>query len=247
MKKSIERRIVEEKLSPYGFRYAKYWYCRWTFSRTINEITQNVVIQKGIWGGGTYRLEMDTSINPEVLNLSDLSEDPRYVFDELNYSNEEERKAVLEEICDVVIKYGIERLNTREAWVPKHHEITQEMNKKLYEENMSLTEKFMERYEMSSLNKKEVFPALRKELGEICGKPYEQIQDRLVEMSAVYGNMLIDITGGIWKYNGKSAMIEKKPFHTSYSPLRFLRWSWEAGKVEVLIRDYIHKINSFKV
>lgn len=248
MKKSIERRIVEEKLSPYGFRYAKYQYCRWTFSRTINEITQYVVIQKGIWGGGSYRLEMDSSIKPAVLSLSDLSEDPRYVFDELNYSNEEEQRAVLEEICDVVIKYGIEKLNKSKARTPRYLEIVYKENEeKLYRENMSLTKKFMKRYGMSSLDKKEVFPALRKELGEICGKPHEQIQDRLIEMAAVYGNMLIDITGGMWKYNGKLAVIEKKPDMTSYSPLRFLTWSWETGKVEVLIRDYVYIINSFKV
>lgn len=247
MKKSIERKVLEEKLSPYGFRYAKYQYCRWTFSRTVKDITQNVVIQKGIWGGGSYQLEMDSSINSPVLRLSDLSEDARYVFDELAYSNEEEQKAVLEEICDVVIKYGIERLNKSKARMPRYLEIVYKENEeKLYRENMSLTEKFMERNGLTSLNKSEVFSTLRKELGEICGKPHEQIQDKLVEMAAVYGNMLIEITGGMWKYNGKLAVIEKEPILITYSPLRFLTWSWEVGKVEVLIREYIRVIDSLK-
>lgn len=49
MSKNIVVKIMEERLSEYGFQYEKYEAFRWTFSREVKEIKQYVVIQKDFW------------------------------------------------------------------------------------------------------------------------------------------------------------------------------------------------------
>lgn len=40
---------------------------------------------------------------------------------------------------------------------------------------------------------------LKKDLEECFDKTYEQVQEKLIELSAVYGNLIINKIGGQWK------------------------------------------------
>ena len=119
-------KIIEEKLSPYGFKYVKYQDFRWQFRRELEEGWQEIVIQKDIWGGKSYRPEIRSSVQTGVLRLPGWSEELRYCSDALEHRNEEEQKAVLHEICDMIIKYGLEKIS-RKTQLPERHIVTPEM------------------------------------------------------------------------------------------------------------------------
>ncbi|MBQ9926731.1 MAG: hypothetical protein IJO65_02030 [Lachnospiraceae bacterium] len=239
--KSIVIRTIEDKLSAYGFTYINYNSCRWTFCREIDGISQNVVIQKDVWGGKTYRLELNSSVHQKILGLSDLSDDLRYCLDEIEYKDEKEQVAVLGEICDLVIKYGLDKSNNV-VGVRRKHEVTSDMERKVFEENTLMTQNFLDRNRLCSLNRRDIFPIMKKELEEIYKKPYEQIVDKLLELAAVYGNMIIEVIGGSWNDRG----IERQPFYKGYPVLKRLVTAWEEKKAEILVRTFVAIVQQYQ-
>ncbi len=195
-KKSIVVEIMEEKLSPYGFHYAAYENYRWRFSREVEEITQAIVIQGGHWEND-YTLEINVGNRP--YKLKEITNDPEYNLDFLNFNNEEEQKAVLNKLLDAAEKYGINKLDelTKEK---KFIQPTAQMYKKLYKENSVLTQQFINRNNAVDLMEEDILQLLKKELEVRHGETYMDMQDKLVELSSVYGNMLIKKVGGRWRY-----------------------------------------------
>lgn len=199
-KKSVVVEVIKEKLSPYGFEYVGYECLRWTFSRKVNDVAQWVVIPKSYYSND-YTLEISTEVEATPLRIPEFIQDPKYrQYEFINYKNPEEQRRVLEFIGDIVIKYGLDVLNENsKGEKPKYYEATPEMYRKLQEEKEILTQKFMRRYGLDSLTPDKVLPYIKKELAETFDKEYEEVQVKLVELGAVYGNMIIDEIGWRWK------------------------------------------------
>lgn len=245
-KKSIVITTIEKKLSPYGFHYTKYQGGRWTFSRDVEGISQNVFVHKGMWGNDYYILEINTSASQAPLRVHDITKDARYNNDFFEFHSEEERRKVLETMADIVIQYGIDIMNER-CVMKEYFEPTQEMHKELFEEHDSLANKFMERHGLSNMEEEAVLLAIKEDLETIKDEKYEQVQNQLLEIAAVYGNMLINRMGGRWGYSKfyKTTGIEKMPIFVTYPVLRIIVELWEKKDGDTVLKKYGNDVMIF--
>lgn len=246
-KKTIVVEIIEEMLSPYGFHFLENKDFRTYFCRDVEGVRQNVIIQKS-YISNDYVLELSTSADPSPLRTRDFVRDPNAydVSDFLSYSNEAERREVLKKIGNIVIKYGIDNLNSR-CVIVKHYKATPEMQIKLFEERDILTEHFMKRLEISRFVDKAVLSAIKTELEATMNEEYEQIQHKLVELAAVFGNLLIRRLGGKWKYNKNTqrTSIDIKPLYPGEPIAQNFVDYWEKKDADAVMKDYGFKITHY--
>nr|WP_314465175.1 hypothetical protein [uncultured Clostridium sp.] len=92
------------------------------------------------------------------------------------------------------------------------------------------------------LKETDILQLLKKELKELRGETYEIVQDKLVEIASVYGNMLIKKLGGRWKYN--------KHIAKTGLDITLCRWinvlevfdeTWQKGKEDLIIEEYNYR------
>lgn len=103
-------KLLEQRLSPYGFQFLRYQDGRWTFQRVIDGVAQNVVIQGNL--SQEFLLEIYSDRAGCPLRMREITDHaPAYGFDFIPFKNEEERAAALHKIADIVIQYGIDKLN----------------------------------------------------------------------------------------------------------------------------------------
>ena len=247
MSKNIVVKIMEERLSEYGFRYEKYEAFRWTFSREVKEIKQYVVIQKDIWGGSSYILEIYTSAPSKSLRVPEFVKDKKYNSDFFDFENEDERIAVLNEIADIVIQYGIDELNKRSIPV-KIYCPTDMMNQKLYEDQAILTQNYCKKHNIAELSENDILPLLKRDLEECYEDTYEQVQDKLVELAAVYGNLIISKIGGQWRYNKhlKNVCFDSKPLYPGYPVLSLFVSFWQEKNADKMVENYMYTVSDYQ-
>lgn len=247
-KKSIVVEVMKKRLVPYGFQYADYEGYRWRFSRELDGLIQSVVIQKS-YHGNDYTLEMD---NGYWFGRSrEITDDPNCKLDFMPFHNEEERIAVLNKLLDLVEQYGLKKLEEKaeesrakikemEEWLYP----TPEMYKKLYEENSKLTQNFMEQYNTDKLPEEDMLLLLKRELEKIKGEPYEDVQDKLIELASVYGNMFIKKVGGCWKYieSDGLSVVDITLYHWR-NILQELVKIWQREDVELILNYYNDNCN----
>ena len=244
-KKSIVVDIMKKRLTPYGFQYADYEGYRWRFSREVDGLIQSVVIQRS-YHGNDYTLEMDNGY--WFGRSKEITDDPNCKLDFLPFHNEEEQIVVLNRLLDVVEKYGLYKLEEKaeeaketkkemEEWLYP----TPEMYKKLYEENSVLAQKFIEEKNADKLSEEDMLLLLKRELEDMRGETYENVQDKLVELASVYGNMLIKKVGGLWEYNSyNGGMITNVdiPLSPGYPILTIIIDAWQKGEENLIIDKY---------
>lgn len=240
VKKNIIIKIMENRLAPYGFKYAKYQDGRWTFSREEAGVKQNVVIQR-IPGGKDACLEIDVDDYP--LRIREITNnDPKYSSDFLSFKNEEDFTDVLNTMADIVIEYGIDKLNEKakeKKAIIKYFEPTIQMYKKLYNESTSLSQQFTDRYHAADFTDEETIQLIGKELKGIQGRNYEEIQDKLVELASVYGNLLIKKLGGRWKYNKISGVTQVDiTLQRGWAVLEPVIRCWQDGSIKFIKEEY---------
>ncbi|WP_277406939.1 hypothetical protein [Lacrimispora xylanisolvens] len=247
-KKSIVVEVMKKRLAPYGFQYADYEGYRWRFSRELDGLIQSVVIQKS-YHGNDYTLEMD---NGYWFGRSrEITDDPNCKLDFLPFYNEEEQIAVLNKLLDLVEQYGLKKLEEKaeesrakikemEEWLYP----TPEMYKKLYEENSKLTQNFMEQYYTDKLSEEDMLLLLKRELEKIKGEPYEDVQDKLIELASVYGNMFIKKVGGCWKYIERDGLsgVDITLYHWC-DILQELVKIWQREDAELILNYYNDNCN----
>lgn len=240
MKRNMVREIMEKKLSPYGFAYVGYELLCWTFAREMNGVKQYVVIQKSNWGD-SYYLEIYTSSNQYPLRIPEITGDLTK-FENLDYHNETEQREVLNELADIVIKYGLERFNTIKP--VKIYKATPEMHQKLFEEEKNLTKNFLQRHQYESINDERVLMILQQEINMLQGKEYEEVQDRLVELAAVYGNLVIESMGGEWENRNGKTYIGQVPLHFRIHVLLEIVRGWAKLNDNVVVLWYTDSLES---
>lgn len=238
-KKGIVVEVIEQKLLPYGFVYSGYESLRWTFSREVNGKKQYVVIQKSNWGD-EYCLEINEKRIREITENS-------YLRDFRGYKDAEEQQKVLEDLCEIVIYYGLEKLqndNKPEALAKP----SKEMHQKLYEQNAILTRQFMERYHYTSLDNEGILLSMQSEMNATLDRDFEEIQDKLVELAAVYGNLIIQSMGGEWTYDVTDNTTDVRNtlagICTFFVLRDIVRW-WNTKEKECIIREFITALIRF--
>ena len=247
-KKSIVIEVMKKRLAPYGFQYADYEGYRWRFGREVDGLIQSIVIQKS-YHGNDYTLEMDNGY--WFGRSKEITGDPNCKLDFLPFHNEEEQIAVLNRLLDLVEQYGLKKLEEKaeesrakiqemEEWLYP----TPEMYKKLYEENSVLTQKFIEQHNADKLSEEDMLLLLKKELEKVKGEPYEEVQDKLIALASVYGNMFIKKVVGRWKYTESDGLsgVDITLYHWR-DVLQELVRIWQREDVELILNYYYDNCN----
>jgi hypothetical protein len=206
------------------------------------------VIQRS-YHGNDYTLEMD---NGYWFGRSrKITDDPNCKLDFLPFNNEEEQIAVLNRLLDLVEQYGLKKLEEKaeesrakikemEEWLYP----TPEMYKKLYEENTVLTQKFIEQHNADKLSEENMLLLIKKELEKVKGEPYETVQDKLIELASVYGNIFIKKVGGRWDHRVLNGITSVDiTLLRQCDILKDLVRIWQSEDAELILNDYYNNCN----
>jgi len=251
IKKKMLMETIGKKWGAYGFQFEEYDYYRWTFSRRVDEVDQKISIQEGIYGYPELRFEVELFRGSErkdvgkskIQELSGLKEFGMF----LPYKGEEELRELLNKWGDLIGEKVIDRL----ADIPvKWHEWPgRESEKKLYEKREELAERFYKRHGIDEEAAEEILLGkMKEELDEIIGKPLAKVEERMVELAAVYGKLWIRMFKGEWMYKENDiyggALITKSTCHNIY-PLKKITAYWHAEWDEIL-EDYAEEKKEYE-
>ena len=249
--KKILIETVGKKWEIYGFLFEKCDHDRWTFSRRVDEVDQKISIQKGFWGDPELQFEVELFRGIErkdvgkskIQELSGLKEFGMF----LPYEGEEELRELLNKWGDLIGEKVIDRL----ADIPvKWHEWPgRESEKKLYEKREELAERFYKRHGIDEEAAEEILLGkMKEEWDEIIGKPLAKVEERMVELAAVYGKLWIRMFKGEWMYKENDtyggALITKSTCHNIY-PLKKITAYWHAEWDEIL-EDYAEEKKEYE-
>ena len=241
--KKILIETVGKKWEIYGFLFEKCDHDRWTFSRRVDEVDQKISIQKGFWGDPELQFEVELFRGIErkdvrkekIQELSGLKEFGKC----LPYKDKEDLRELLNKWGDLIGEKVIDRL----ADIPvKWHEWPgRESEKKLYEKREELAERFYKRHGIDEEAAEEILLGkMKEEWDEIIGKPLAKVEERMVELAAVYGKLWIRMFKGEWMYylkeNLEGALITKSTCNNIY-PLKKITAYWHAEWDDIL-EDY---------
>lgn len=114
------------------------------------------------------------------------------------------------------------------------------MERKLFEEKEILTQRFLERNQLANLDDERVLQVLQREIELLQGKEYEEVQDKLVEIAAIYGELIIESMGGEWEYRNEKTYVENVPLCPQIIVLSDVALSWGMDDVATMIQTYIY-------
>ena len=220
MKKTqIIKNTVGEKLKDYGFCYLKtegscrifmreaHGYKRY-YDPETDVVKQYVNIQESDYGMGlTVRFETDAvngvsgddaeflkEKNPNKLSANKGSS---WFF----YSGEEDYKRVLLYLADLIIEYGLDyldRMSIEEEVIP-----TKAVANVLMENHAELDRRFLEKYKFNTVahsmeDIEDWFQKLKEMIISVSEKPYEEVEELLLEMAAFIGERHCELIGAKW-------------------------------------------------
>lgn len=237
-RKNIVVEIMEKRTASYGFQYKEYTYNAWIFTRQVEEVSQNITILKNPHDQA-YSLILDVN-EAGYCDMRDITDNPEYKDQWISYTTEEERIMVLNKLGDFLDKYGINKLNELVQWEKtrvKPIKPTIEMSKRLCEEHTELTLQFIQRNHAEDLSEEEILQLVKQELVELRGKDYEDVQEKLLELAAVYGDMFIKKVGGCFNYLNEIPYVSI-PEDPAICVFRDIVTAWQKNEENSIIEYY---------
>ena len=185
------RKTFGAKIEPYGFQYKGYAHRIWTFCIETGDRIQEIELQKD---PGSIQLIFTFPCG--MHKTGELFGDLRY--HSTMYKSDEELENLLNTIGDHIVKRLIPKLP--ELCIPEcNYFVTKEMNLKLYQEKEKLITQFLTRHQLNGFKDTDaVMRNLLQDAERVKDKPFEQVQDLLVELDVVYSTVIIQNIGGEW-------------------------------------------------
>lgn len=213
-KTCIIKKVVGEKLRPFGFKYLNTDGVCWTFIREvkgikrcydpeIDVVNQYIIIQENRFGKMlTVRFRTNVAnelVGTELEVLKKLN--PNKPITWFDYSDEKEYEKVLIYFTQIIIKYGLDFLNQmsiEEEIIP-----TKSMADKLYKNHRELDNRFLNKNKISSRPQnlsdiEDWFQKLKQLIILASEKPYEEVKELFIEMAAFIGERNCEILGEKW-------------------------------------------------
>lgn len=234
----IIKAVITKKLNNYEFTFKKNNISNsWLFQRICNDVFQQIIIQKSNFD---QRLDviLSTSVSPDKLMAHQLVDD-RMLYGS-SYKDETSLHNILIEICELIIKDGIECLNLMSIPDIKPKK---EMSYKLLEKPMERAESFEKKYKINCSNDMEVLKEIKNNLTQNNTISLENASHLLVDASAFLGKVIIDQMGGewIWDEYFELAMLDNiGETHIKDSPLVWCINYWQKPNMKTydLTRKY---------
>lgn len=231
------------KIAPYGFAYDGFEGNVWRFLRTINGEKQYINVKK----------KNDYSFNvhlPSRLRKCDLGDLVCH-----SCKNDEELTALLNLLGDHIIRRALPELEKpAPEEVRLDYTVTQEMYDRLDREKDRLVVQFMERHGLDrECGTDAVMGCLLREVGQMRGKPFRELEGEILELAAVYGEVLIRTVGGEWVRekdwmgaDGEKTVVGNLTYeYHSSNPLDFICIGWRDGEMRVL-RNYMSNLSDYR-
>jgi len=258
-KKKIILEIIEKVVEKYGFVYDEKYgdNLAWVFTREQDSIQQRIHIVEHRFAKELF-LRFETTAwvwrNSSVDARSCIPENQYNNYKRRRmwlYENEESFRKALKEFAEIIEKYGIDKLN--EISIEEEVVPTNEMGKRLLESHEILSASFINQYqlEIERRTTSEVmkwFDIIDNIINQTKEQPYENVKEKLIEISAFLGEQLRKEVGGEW-VQGKSA---RNTFlnglncyvMTGYWVLPNVIAAWKNQNVERLRQEYLLLLDS---
>lgn len=212
-KTKIIKEIVGERLKEHGFSFLETDGICWTFVREAHGfkryydpetdiVKQRVTIQE-------HRFAKDLTVRFSTNATNKLAGKKLEALSELNplktpwffYRDEEEYKKVLNQLVDIIIKYGLgflQQMSIEEEITP-----TKAMAIRLYEGHKELDERFIRKHNIdpvprSTSDIEEWFRTLKQMIISASEKPFEEVKELFVEMAAFIGERNCELLEEKW-------------------------------------------------
>lgn len=241
--KKVLMNTLGAKIAPYGFAYDGFEGNVWRFLRTINGEKQYINVKK----------KNDYSFNvhlPSRLRKCDLGDLVCH-----SCKNDEELTALLNLLGDHIIRRALPELEKpAPEEVRLDYTVTQEMYDRLDREKDRLVVQFMERHGLDrECGTDAVMGRLLCEVGQMRGKPFRELEGEILELAAVYGEVLIRTVGGEWirkkdwmGADGEETVVGNLTYKDySQNPLDFVCEGWRSGEVWVL-ENYMSNLSDYR-
>lgn len=238
LSKKILLQTFGAKIAPYGFEFAGYEHCRYTFSRKTEDREQSFVIQRNPIGSIK---SFDVEINTNAGRIRDIEE---FFWDLLHhsYENDEDLENILNMLGDMFVERVIPKLP--ELSIPKSeylYETTEEMYVRLWREKDELVQHFTKGHQLDETQETdEMLGSLLWEVERIKEMSFSEIATVQIELAAAYGYIILQSIGGEWIEKQEKCRIENFPVPMpAINPLEDVCCCCQKGGGAELAKRYI--------
>jgi hypothetical protein len=238
-KAKIVQNVLGKILEPYGFTYNGYDYRTWELKRVVdNNVEQYVLIYKSGYDK-SLRLELCTSVRSMHLCTKEITDDPKYAKQFIEYEDDNDFANILKLFGEFVIEYGLKKLDeisVQTLWF----EPDEQMYTELYNNHLELANSFMMTNNIERDNTLEETFIIIESIIEDREKKKEfndSNKKMLLEMVAYFCDEIIKGYGGIWEWD-----VNYNQCHVNYINEKFNHWdflklfinAWEKSEIKVI-------------
>ena len=250
MKKQDKTKLIQTIIGSYllkkGFRYVAYDASAWIYERKEGEVIQTILVNE--YG---KMLRLDLIANGIVIFDKDLIPEAEYRGNILRfweYDNQEEFVNILGIYVKALEDKGIEALfeiSQSSAEIKP----TPEMNRYLYDNHISLAQKYRLKLEISpkQIEPTEAANIIWREMEKLQNRSFEEALPDLIGLAAVSGAVMIECLGGEWEWQEANRVAMVKLPKLGMNPLSLIIYGWRDSRnmvMEEMLGDYkYHKIS----
>ena len=247
--------VVEKHGFTYGLDkdYSDIW--SWGFTREVNGVKQMIIISRSQFSK-IVGLAFETTVWPQsrvakekISELIHEYNEARHPRNAYPYETDDDFREIMVEFAGLIKKYGFKILEAKSVEEKIDIIPTVEMADKLMTSHVELNEKFIRENKVNVTDRSrenilEWFNVVEKKLVELKERPYEDVQEMLVEIAAFVGEQLRKDLGGEWEQSdrvpqyvgikGMNSFLEK-----GTSILGKVVHAWKNQSIKRMKQDYI--------
>lgn len=206
-KEVLIKNVIEKVLEPEGFSYVG------RFDGISSEFLRKVKNSKGEIVKQIITLQENRYCKEVFLNLESTAAGhdmgyrindfvPNCTTDGLYFESEEEYKEVIEKFSNILQEYGIPFLEEIKESKLKNY-LTDRDNERLFYEHRQLVENILkrEKIKIENMMVEEVAEFIEKKILAVKEKPFEEVRNLLLELSALFGAVVNQYYSCQWSLN----------------------------------------------
>ncbi|MEY8265198.1 hypothetical protein AALA79_02280 [Lachnospiraceae bacterium 64-25] len=233
------KKIIQEELGKtleeHGFKFTKAEPCFWPYEKEKDGIHQEILVARDRYEKGYIKMIFSTSAyGQRPKEFRDfVPEEGAKKWDYWGYENEEELRQILREFKRLILAYGFDFIE--EISKPATDAIpTEKANRYLLEHHQNLYIEYQEKLKVGSKEAKEAITTIDEKLKEILDEPFNQVENTLIGLAALYGHIISWINRGEWIWDEKEKAC-------SIDRILGTKEDMQPLNVMILVWDYMRK------
>ena len=210
------KKIIQEELGKtleeHGFKFTKAESCFWPYEKEKDGIHQEILVARDRYEKGYIKMIFSTSAyGQQPKEFRDfVPEEGAKKWDYWGYENEEELREVLREFKRLILAYGFDFIE--EISKPATDAVpTEAANRYLLEHHHNLYIEYQEKLKVEGKEVEETIFIIYNKLKEILDEPFEQVENILMGLAALYGHVISWTNRGewVWEEKRRACRVEK--------------------------------------